>query len=116
MGFVYKISHKSTGHYYIGQKVLFNKIKRKPLKGKKNCRRDVKESDWKTYTGSGVISDHARQHPDLYTFEIIELCKSKLEMDLLEAGHILNNIYDPKNLNQCFNFRFRVKKDLPSFI
>ena len=51
-GFVYEVTHNPTGKKYLGKKVLqFNRTL-PPLKGQKRKRKVVKESDWKTYTGS----------------------------------------------------------------
>lgn len=113
---VYKIIYKPNGKFYYGQKVLQNKIKRKPLKGKKRNRIDYRPSDWETYCGSGTVSEHAQEHPSDYLYLILNWCMSKLEADLVETNYILNNIHSDECLNQCVNVRCRVKKDPPDWI
>ena len=51
-GFIYQITEISTNRKYVGKKQIRKIIKRPPLKGKKNKRHVISESDWKTYTGS----------------------------------------------------------------
>ena len=50
-GFVYQITHKESGRKYIGKKQLHS-YTRKKVAGRKNRKRVVKESKWKSYTGS----------------------------------------------------------------
>ena len=50
-GFIYRIVEKNTGKEYIGKKQFFSK-NRKIVKGRKNRKVILKESNWKTYTGS----------------------------------------------------------------
>ena len=51
-GFIYEITHITTGKKYLGKKVLqFNRTL-PPLKGQKRKRKVIKESDWQTYYGS----------------------------------------------------------------
>ena len=52
LGFVYRITDKESGKFYIGQKKMQKKVTRPPLKGKVRKRHIVKESDWKKYTSS----------------------------------------------------------------
>jgi len=92
VGFIYLITEKDTLRQYIGQKVFFNKIAKKPLKGKKNRRISKKQSDWMDYYGS---SDELKNQVDLkgkenYIREIIRLCSSKSEMNYWEAYEIFN--------------------------
>jgi hypothetical protein len=115
-GFIYKITHLYSGFYYFGQKQICNKIKRKPLKGKLRNRIEFKEGDWRRYTGSGVVSDHAKENSNDYKFEILFWTQSKTENNLLEAKLILEHLLEEKCLNQCFNFRFRIQKPLPEFV
>ena len=50
-GFIYRITNKISGYDYIGRKYFITIKKRPPLKGKKNKRHEVVETDWKTYWG-----------------------------------------------------------------
>lgn len=52
IGFVYRITDKDNGRFYIGQKKLYKTETRPPLKGKVRKRKIIKESDWRTYCGS----------------------------------------------------------------
>jgi hypothetical protein len=61
-GFIYKVTHSTTGRVYIGKKVLYHNQKKKLTKaelelstgrGRKSLYKIVqKESDWKSYYGS----------------------------------------------------------------
>lgn len=52
LGFVYKITNKETGKFYIGQKKILKVEKRPPLKGKVRKRKIIKQTDWRTYCSS----------------------------------------------------------------
>jgi len=86
-GFIYRITNNISGHDYIGRKYFTTIKKRPPLKGKKNKRREIVETDWKTYWGS---SQRLQQDVDTlgkenFTREIIHLCKTRGETNYLEA-------------------------------
>ena len=51
-GFIYQITNTTNDRKYIGKKQSTTILKRPPLKGRKNKRHVVKETDWKIYTGS----------------------------------------------------------------
>lgn len=86
-GFIYKITCLPTQKKYIGKKQCKSVLKRKPLKGKKNKRHEVIETDWKTYTSSSreLNEDILKYGKDRFTFEIIELCDSKFALAYREA-------------------------------
>lgn len=50
-GFIYRIIHTQTGREYLGKK-QFHSYTRKKIKGRKNRKKIIKESNWKKYTGS----------------------------------------------------------------
>lgn len=50
-GFIYRIVHTPTGKSYVGKK-QFHSYTRKKIKGRKNRKKIIKESNWKKYTGS----------------------------------------------------------------
>lgn len=91
IGFVYLITEKNTGKLYVGQKVFFNKVAKKPLKGKKNRRIERKFSDWKEYFGSNEeLQARVQQYgSDNYKREILHLCTAKSEMNYLELWEIM---------------------------
>jgi len=75
-GFIYEITNTVTGKKYIGKKQCKSKLKRKPLKGKKNKRIEIKESDWKTYTSSSteLNADIEKYGKDKFLFKILRQC------------------------------------------
>lgn len=86
-GFVYVITNTINNKKYIGKKQALTKLKRKPLKGKKNKRIEIIETNWKNYTSSSAelnadILKYGKEH---FTFEIIRFCKSKSELAYYEA-------------------------------
>ena len=86
-GFIYRITNTTNGHDYIGRKYFTTIKKRPPLKGKKNKRREVIETDWKTYWGSSprLQQDIETLGKEKFTREIIHLCSSRGETNYLEA-------------------------------
>lgn len=90
VGFVYLITELDTYKLYIGQKVFYNKVAKKPLKGMKNKRRSKKYSNWNEYYGSNELLKEQVQLKgiDNYRREILFLCKSKSEMNYREAKEI----------------------------
>lgn len=78
VGFIYCITHLPTGRSYIGKK-FFKSTVRKIVKGRVNRKKVVKESDWKTYTGSSkwLNAEIQLYGKDQFKFEIISLHESK---------------------------------------
>jgi len=91
-GFIYLITNLTNNKKYIGKKQCISKIKRKPLKGKKNKRIDYKESDWKDYTSSSndLNADIVKLGKQNFKFEIIKACDSKWELAYEEAKEQMN--------------------------
>lgn len=85
-GFIYEIHNTVTGRKYIGKKQCKSKLKRKPLKGRKNKRIEIKESDWKEYTGSSkeLNEDITKYGKDKFKFTILHACGSKWELGYRE--------------------------------
>jgi hypothetical protein len=86
-GFVYRITNLRNGHDYVGRKYFKAKRKLKPLKGRKNKRIRIVETDWQDYWGS---SDRLKKDIELlgkenFKREIIHLCKSRGETNYMEA-------------------------------
>jgi hypothetical protein len=86
-GFIYKITCLLNNKKYIGKKQCRSIFKRRPLKGKKNKRREVIETDWRTYTSSSreLNEDIVKYGKENFKFEIIELCDSKFALAYREA-------------------------------
>lgn len=83
-GFVYLITNTENGKQYIGKKFFWSS-RTKSVKGKK--KRLKVESDWKNYYGSNktLVEEVSTKGTDLYTREILHLCKTKGECNYLEA-------------------------------
>ena len=94
-GFVYLITSRETGRMYIGKKRLTSRRTRPPLKGRKNRRHYLAESDWRTYTGTckplnAEIDEHGIE---AYQFEILSLHYNQQELNYHEmAGQFLRNV------------------------
>lgn len=85
-GFIYEITNTVTNKKYIGKKQCFSKYKKKPLKGRKNKRIEIKDSDWKTYTSSSLElnQDITKYGKEKFLFKIIKTCGSKWELAYFE--------------------------------
>jgi hypothetical protein len=86
-GFVYRITNLRTGHDYVGRKYFKSKRKLKPLKGRKNKRIRIVETDWREYWGSSkrLLEDIDKLGKDNFKREIILLCKTRGETNYMEA-------------------------------
>jgi hypothetical protein len=86
-GFVYLITNTVSNKKYIGKKQMQTVKKLKPLKGKKNKRHFIIETDWKEYMSSSneLLSDIEKFGKDKFKFEIIRFCDSKSELAYYEA-------------------------------
>ncbi len=86
-GFIYSIENIVTGRSYIGKKQMMRTKKLQPLKGKKNKRHFVVQTDWKTYTSScnELNSDIEKLGKDNFSFTILKLCSCKWELAYWEA-------------------------------
>ena len=83
-GFVYVITHLTTGKKYVGKKFFYS-IRTKVIKGKRKKAKAF--SDWQTYYGSNSelqndVQVHGKEN---FKREIIHLCKAKGECGYLEA-------------------------------
>jgi hypothetical protein len=89
LGFVYLITHISTGRKYVGKK-FFTKAKTKQVKGKKKKIRV--SSDWETYWSSSeeLKAEVKLNGQEQYTREILHLCKSRSACSYWETWEIFN--------------------------
>jgi hypothetical protein len=106
IGFVYEVYDTQTKMKYIGKKKFWSRVTRPPLKGRKNKRRSVKESDWKSYYGSSEEVKSLVENTGEWRFErkIIRLCKSAGEMSYYEMKEQLDNdvLLKPKEYYNAF--------------
>ena len=96
LGFIYRITHKETGRFYVGKKQAFF-LKQPKQRGCKSVVTDRaspkfksacwRESDWRTYTGSSkAFTEYMKDEgKDQFTFEIIRLCRSKSHLHYAEV-------------------------------
>lgn len=86
VGFIYLITNTINNKKYIGKKIFTNTLR---VKQKNKTRRKVKkkESDWKEYYGSSpsLSLDIVKHGKQVFTREILRLCKSKSELTYFEA-------------------------------
>jgi hypothetical protein len=113
IGFLYKITEKSSSKYYYGIKQTVSKRTLPPLKGKKRKRKKIVESDWRTYTSSsGIIKESIEKNKDNYEFEILSFHDSKSSLKIAETKIILEHIFDENCYNECVNIRLRIPKGI----
>ena len=86
-GFIYLIINNINNKKYIGKKQIITKYKRPPLKGKKNKRHSVKETDWRDYCSSSteLNKDIEEQGKNNFTFLITRFCENKSQLAYFEA-------------------------------
>ena len=107
--FVYIITD-DTGRSYVGVKQFHKKVTRPPLKGKKNKRRSIAESDWKSYVGSSVsLQEKIKEigYDALQQREILHLCRTKGDGSYMEAKEQFDRgvLWDDKYYNGIINLR-----------
>jgi len=86
-GFIYRITNIINGHDYVGRKYFKTKRKLKPLKGRKNKRIKVVETDWQDYWGSSkrLLEDIEKYGKENFKREIIMLCDTRGNTNYYEA-------------------------------
>ena len=106
IGFVYEVYDREAKMKYIGKKKFWSKVTKPPLKGKKNKRRSLKESDWKSYYGSSEEVKSLVENTGEWRFKrkIIRLCKTLGEMSYYEMKEQLDNdvLLKPKKYYNAF--------------
>ncbi len=99
-GFVYKITNKETGKFYIGKKVFWNNKKKKltkkqlaelpPTPGRKPTHEVIRvESDWKTYWGSNkqLLADIKQYGEDRFECWMFKQCSTKKQLTYWEMHY-----------------------------
>jgi hypothetical protein len=108
-GFIYRIADNETGKFYIGKKQILSKRRIPALKGKKNRRTKIIETDWKSYTSSSreLNEDIDKYGKDRFLFEIVRFCKSKWELAYFEAKYQFAEdvLVNEKSYNGIINLR-----------
>lgn len=96
LGFVYKITNIKTGKFYIGRKVTVNRKKTRigvrekaKTKTRKTFKVVIKESNWKSYTGSckELNEDIAKYGESAFTKEILEYCCGRKYLNFAELEY-----------------------------
>lgn len=99
-GFIYIVTHISTGISYIGKKVLYFSLNKKLTKkelsehkgpGRKpTTKATLKESDWKTYYGSAkpIVELIKQGKQEEFTREIIQLVPTKKLLTYYECKYL----------------------------
>jgi len=125
-GFIYKITNRVTGKFYIGKKSLYHNVKKKLTKkelaeqtgpGRKSATKRVqKESDWATYWGSNkeILEEIKTKGNLAFQREILKIVNTKKELTYWEIAHqcqynvLLIDSYNDNILGKFF------KKDFAS--
>ena len=109
IGFLYRITHLSTGKWYIGRKLLSKSVTRQS-KGKKI--KSKIESDWKEYwSSSDVIKALVEEKGEAdFKREILIFVTTKAQLLYAEeyALYVTGSLFDNLCLNQ--NIRSRIFK------
>jgi hypothetical protein len=90
IGFAYSILNKLNGKSYFGKK-FFQATTHRRLVGKKNRKKIVKESNWRTYTGSckNLNADIEKYGEENFEFVILGLYESRSSLAYAECRNIL---------------------------
>ena len=98
-GFVYKITNKTTGKFYIGKKQILSQTRKKIGKEQKaknkllNIWKDyevvIKEMDWQNYWGSSkeLQADVKTLGKENFDKQILRFCKNTTELTYWETAY-----------------------------
>jgi len=113
-GFVYLITGPD-GRMYVGKKFFWNIKTLPPLKGKKNKRHKLVESDWKEYYGSNkaLLKDVEKLGKENFRREILIWCETKWDCAYQEAKlqFDLDVLFDDRYYNGIINCRLKAMKN-----
>ena len=109
IGFVYIITNTTNNRKYIGKKLAQFKKTKPPLKGRKNKRRSLVESDWRNYYGSSdeLAEDVETLGKDKFKRKILYFCCSKAELSYIEAREQFR--YKVLETDDWYNGHIRVR-------
>ena len=113
VGFTYLIHNTVNNRLYIGKKLFFKTIRKKPLKGSKRARKFIVETDWKDYYGSSneLNDDIIKYGKDKFTRTILECYKTRWEWSYGELkAQVLRDVLRKK---EYYNGIIRVR--LPGY-
>ena len=104
IGFVYLITNRDTGFYYVGKKSIYSTRKLPPLQGKLRKRVVTKESDWTGYKSSNKDV----QRWTNVDKSILDWAYSKKELTYLEnkALYCLGVLEDKYSMNENISGKF----------
>ncbi len=121
--FIYKITCKVTGRYYVGKKILFNtkktvlsKKKKLELKTRRRFEYKIIESDWLNYWGSckELLHDLEVLGPDKFDKEIIQFVKGKRQSTawelywIIKTDALISDLgYNGNILGRIFKIHFK---------
>ena len=108
-GFVYLITNLTNDKKYIGKKLAQFKRSKPPLKGRKNKRRTLVESDWRDYYGSSdeLNEDVEKLGKENFKRKILYFCASKAELSYVEAREQFK--YKVLETDDWYNGHIRVR-------
>jgi hypothetical protein len=98
IGFIYRVIDLDTEREYIGKK-FFTSSLRKKVKNRKNRKKVVKESNWKSYTGSckELNAEIELRGKDRFEFKIESLHESRSSLAYREVElHVKENVMREK--------------------
>lgn len=125
IGFIYQITNKIDNRTYVGRKmltsnrkkVLTNKEKLLPENKRKKFKRDIKETDWKTYWGSSIDlkNDIKILGADNFQREILLFCQTKTDISFYETYFQIKKdvLFIPSYNNHIANTKFFKGKVTP---
>lgn len=112
-GFVYVITNKDTGKFYVGKKILRNNLSKKLTKKEisewskpgrvPKKKKEIKESNWKDYFGSNqeLKDDVKSLGVDSFERRILQFCFSSKQLTYFETLWQLH--YDVLCSSNCYN-------------
>ena len=113
IGYVYIIRNTINDRLYVGKKLFFKTVRKKPLKGNKNRRRFLIESDWKDYWGSSneLLADIEKHGKENFTRTILHCHRTRWEVSYNELREQVERrvLLDKKYYNGIIRVR------LPAF-